>query len=117
MSAIIANTSKMVYWHRELPPFDAEPVAEHFIEATSSRVPGTLVYRDELWGKCYENLMACTASRLEQEVVRLGGQYAHVLDESIDSRHDGATGEAWLHGRFTYMLYRQPVKNIPEPHA
>jgi hypothetical protein len=40
--------------------------------------------------------------------------YAHVLDESIDSRHDGATGEAWLQGRFTYMLYRRPVKNIPE---
>jgi hypothetical protein len=61
--------------------------------------------------------MACTASRLEQEVVRLESQYAHVLDESIDSRHDGATGEAWLYGRFTYMLYRQPVKNIPERHA
>ena len=117
MNAVGTNSSRIVYWHRELPPFDADAMAEHIIEATSSRVPGTLVHQDELWGKCYENLMACTASRLEQEVVRLGGDYAHVLDESIDSRHDGATGEAWLHGRFTYMLYRQPVKNIPEPHV
>ena len=117
MNAIGINASKTVYWHRELPPFDADAVAEHIIEATSSRVPGTLVHRDELWGQCYENLMARTGTRLEQEVVRLGGHYAHVLDESIDSRHDGATGEAWLHGRFTYMLYRQAVKNIPEPHV
>ncbi len=31
---------------------------------------------------------------------------AHILSESIDTRHDDRTGEAWLHGRFTYMLYR-----------
>jgi hypothetical protein len=29
-----------------------------------------------------------------------------VLDESIDNRRDEATGEAWLHGLFTYALYR-----------
>ncbi len=115
MNTIGINSSKTVYWHRELPPFDADAVAEHIIEATSSRVPGTLVHRDELWGQCYENLMARTGTRLEQEVVRLGGHYAHVLDESIDSRHDGATGEAWLHGSFTYMLYRRPAGNLSEP--
>jgi len=112
VNTVDTNDSRMVYWHRELPPFDANAVAEHIIEATSSRVPGTLVHRDELWGQCYESLMASTAARLEQEVARLGRHYAHVLDESIDSRHDGATGEAWLHGRFTYMLYRRPAKNI-----
>jgi hypothetical protein len=37
--------------------------------------------------------MARTATRLEQEAARLRGHYAYVLDESIDSRHDGATGE------------------------
>jgi hypothetical protein len=117
VSTAAIDNSRIVYWHRELPPFDADAVAEHVIEATSNRVPGTLVHRDELWGRCYETLMASTATRLEQEVARLGGHYAHVLDESIDSRHDAATGEAWLHGRFTYMLYRRPVKNIPEPHV
>jgi hypothetical protein len=54
--------------------------------------------------------MVQAQARLEQEVVRLGGNYAHVLDESVDSRHDDVTGESWLHGSFTYMLYRHPNK-------
>jgi hypothetical protein len=97
---------KIIYWHRELPPLDAEYGGEHMIEAASARVPSTLAHRDELWDACYEDLMARACARLEQEVVRLGGSYAHVLDESVDSRHDDITGERWLHGRFTYMLYR-----------
>jgi hypothetical protein len=48
--------------------------------------------------------MARAADRLQQEVERLGGRYAHVLEESIDSRHDDATGESWLAGRFRYLL-------------
>lgn len=32
-------------------------------------------------------------------IVRLGGHFAHVHDESIDTRHDETAGEAWLHGR------------------
>ncbi len=50
--------------------------------------------------------------RLEQETARMGGTYAHVFGESIDTRHDEAIGDAWLHGCFTYMLYRQPVLAI-----
>ncbi len=100
---------RRIYWHGELPPSEAEAMGEHIVEATSSRVPGTLAHRDELWDGCYEDLMAQACIRLEQEMVRLGGHYAHVLSEFIDSKHDGATGESWLHGRFTYMLYRQPA--------
>lgn len=83
-------------------------MGEHTVEATSGRVPGTLVHRDELWDRCHDELMAQTRARLEQEVTRLGGHYAHVLNESIESRHEEASGEGWLHGRFTYMLYRLP---------
>jgi hypothetical protein len=101
----------IVYWHRDLPPLAAEAMEEHVVEATSRRVPGTLVHGNELWDQCYENLMAQTCNRLQQEVLRLGGNYAHVLDEFVDSRHDEVTGEAWLHGRFTYMLYRRPQIN------
>jgi hypothetical protein len=108
MTEIGSDADKIVYWHRELPPLEANAIGEHVVEATSSRVPGTLAHQDELWNQCYEDLMAKTGARLEQEIVRLGGHYAHVLDESIDSRHDGATGEAWLHGRFTYTLYARP---------
>ena len=96
-----------IYWHGELPPLDAQAMDEHIAEAASGRILGTLAHRDELWNRCYEDLMVQARARLEQEIIRLGGNYAHVLNESVDSRHNGATGEGWLQGRFTYMLYRQ----------
>jgi hypothetical protein len=77
------------------------------VEAVSKRVPSTIAHRDELWNRCYEDLMAQARARLKQEIHRLGGNFAHVLDESIDSRHDDVTGESWLHGRFTYVLYKE----------
>ena len=101
---------KIVYWHRELPPLDADFIAEHTVEASSSRVPGTLAHRNELWDQCYRELMTNAESRMAQEVARLGGDFAHVHDETIDPRHDDAAGEAWLHGRFSYMLYCRPAK-------
>ena len=101
---------RRVYWHRELPPLNAEIMGEHVLEATSGRVQGTLAHRDELWDRCYQELMANTQARLAQEIARLGGHFAHVHDESIDVRHDDATCEAWLHGRFSYMLYRRPSR-------
>lgn len=100
--------TKTVFWHRELPPLEAEAIGEHTVEATSERVPGTLAHRDEIWDRCYADLMAQTRARLEQEIARLGGHCAHVLEESVDTRHDDARGEAWLRGRFTYVLYRLP---------
>ena len=108
MHVIRDEASKMVYWHRELPPLDAVLAGEHPIEATSGRVEGTLAHRGELWDRCYDDLMTGVRVRLEQEVARLGGHYAHVLDEVIESRHDDAKGETWLHGRFTYLLYSRP---------
>jgi len=98
---------RIVYWHRDLPPIEAEPLAEHTVEANSSRVAGTIAHRDELWDRCYRELMASAEARLGQEVARLGGHYAHVYDESVSPKHDDAAGEAWLHGCFTYMLYRR----------
>ncbi|MEO5823653.1 MAG: hypothetical protein ABIT71_24375 [Vicinamibacteraceae bacterium] len=97
----------IVYWHRELPPLDAEFMAEHTVEASSHRVAGTLAHRDELWDECYRQLMASTTERLIVEVARLGGHYAHVHEEAISPKHDDAAGEAWLQGRFTYLLYRR----------
>lgn len=102
------NTEKIVYWHRELPPLKADLMAEHTVEANSGRVSAVLAHRDELWDQCYRELIANAESRLAQEVARLGGDFAHVHDEAIDPKHDAATGEAWLHGRFSYMLYRRP---------
>jgi hypothetical protein len=107
MKATPDGRSKIVYWHRELPPLDTELLAEHTLEANSGRVTGSLAHRGELWDQCYRDLMAQAEHRLVQEVDRLGGQYAHVFDEAIEPRHDDAAGDAWLHGRFNYMLYRQ----------
>jgi hypothetical protein len=106
MSVAQDTTSQIVYWHRDLPPIEAEPMSEHTLEAHSSRVPGTIAHRDELWDQCYEELMANAEARLVQEVHRLGGRYAHIHDEAIEPKHDDAAGEVWLHGRFRYMLYR-----------
>ena len=49
--------------------------------------------------------IANTEARIGQEVARLGGHYAHVLDESIHSERDDIAGEAWLQGPFRYVLY------------
>jgi hypothetical protein len=98
---------RCIYWHRDLPPVDAEMLGEHVLEANSSRVHASFAYRDEAWESCYRDLMEQTHTRLKQEIDRLGGHYAHIVDESVLSRRDDATGSAWLHGRFTYMLYRR----------
>jgi hypothetical protein len=102
------SSHRLVYWHRNLPPIDAEALAEHTIEATSGRVPGTLSHRDDLWDRCYQELMAHTESRLAQEIARFGGDCAHVHQESIEVCHAEAVNEAWLHGRFSYLVYRLP---------
>ncbi len=110
MSARIGSVTdspfQIIYWYRDLPPIDATVLGEHTVEATSHRVPDTIACREQLWNRGKDDLMTQTRERLAVEIARLGGRYAHVLGESIDTRHDAVTGEAWLHGRFTYMLYR-----------
>ena len=103
---------QMVYWHRDLPPVSAEVRGEDTVEATSGRVVGTLANRDQLWDRCFADLMAQAGTRLEQEVTRLGAQYAHVLSESIDTRRDDTTGETWLHGTFAFVLLGLPLSPV-----
>ena len=106
MDAACIAGPKTIYWRRDLPPLDAQLMEEHVVEASSTRVPDTIAHRDELWNRCESELMEDARERLQEEIARLGGRFAHVLDESIEPRHDARTGEAWLHGRFTYTLYR-----------
>ena len=96
-----------IYWHRDLPPLEAEAIGEHVLEAASDHVQGCLLPHDEQWHAGYENLMAHARDRLVQEVVRLGGHHAHVLKEAIEVRRSDDVDEAWLHGRFEYMLFRR----------
>jgi hypothetical protein len=108
MSTHLPEPTKKIYWHRELPPLGADPIGDHVVDAVSGRLPSTLSHRDELWDRCYAELMDAAQARLTQEISRLGGDCAHVLREAIDTRHDDTTGETWLRGRFTYVLYRLP---------
>ena len=104
--AAMAQQPRTVYWHRELPPIEVDPIAEHTVEADSRRVPGTIAHRDELWNECLTDLFTVAQARLNQEIARLGGRCAHVLSEHIEIKRDAVTDEAWMHGRFIYMLYR-----------
>jgi hypothetical protein len=107
---MVRTEEKEIYWHRELPPLDAEPIGERFIEINSMHVPGTLAHRDELWNQCYADLMDKFAAELDREILRLGAQYAHVLSESIESKRNDVANEAWLHGSFSYVVYRRSAK-------
>ena len=97
--------TQTIFWHRELPPLDANVMGDHIVEATSMHVSGRIDRRDVLWTQCEHDLMAKVEARIAEEIARLGGRYAHVREEHIDSRHNDATGEAWLAGRFGYTLY------------
>jgi hypothetical protein len=108
---MIGTEEKAIYWHRELPPLTSEPIGEHTLEANSTHVPGTIAHRDEIWEECYADLMCQVGLRVEQEIRRLGGNYAHVLSESVDSKRNDVTNEAWLHGTFTYVVYRAMKPN------
>jgi hypothetical protein len=101
-----ATPAQIVFWHRELPPLDAEPIGEHTVEANSPHVQDTLAHRNELWEECRLGLVAAATRRIDQEVARLGGRFAHVLDERIQVKRDAVQSDAWMHGRYTYMLYR-----------
>jgi hypothetical protein len=105
---------KVAYWHRELPPVDAEFLGEHTVEATSRHVVATLATRDDLWDRCYRELITEVSARLEQEVMRLGGDYAHVRTETIDTRRNESAGEAWLHGRFGYALLKAGTRQADD---
>lgn len=105
--ADMTDAAPRLFWHRDLPPLDADPVDTHVLEAVSDRVAGSIDRHGEGWDACHASLMARAAERLLQELDRLGGDYAHVIDEHVDGRRDDATAESWLHGRFEYVLYRR----------
>jgi len=100
----IATPGRSIFWHRELPPLDAEPLGTHTLEATSDRI--AIADRDELWDRCRATLEAHVYERLQQEIARLGGDCARIIDEDLEPKRDDANGEIWLYGRFEYVLYR-----------
>jgi hypothetical protein len=108
-------TNKTVFWHRDLPPVTADVIGEAMLEADSIHVSGRLADRDRLWDRCLADLKTETERRLEQEIRRCGGQYAHVLSEITDTRRDDTKDEVWLHAIITYVLLRQSQGLAPRP--
>ena len=51
MTAHVADATKKIYWHRELPPLAADMMGEHVLEAVSGRVPCGFSHRDALWDR------------------------------------------------------------------
>jgi hypothetical protein len=100
------NPKQVVFWHRDLPPVEAEPIVEDEIEATGPRLPSSPSGRSELWTRSADGLRASAESRIAQEVRRLGGLYAHVNDDHVEEHTDHASGETWLRGRYSFVVYR-----------
>src|SRR5215212_9786922 len=72
--AVMNATTKIVYWHRELPPLEATAAGEHTVEANSGRTADTIACRQDLWNWCRDDLMIHALDRLTAEVSRLGGR-------------------------------------------
>jgi len=85
--------AQTVYWHRDLPPLDAELMADHTVEATSGRVAGTLSHRDKLWDRCYQELMSNVHARL---VDRTNDLYSSHATRLVGSAYDHRNGFAVL---------------------
>jgi len=88
--------SQVVYWRRELPPLSEQIEGEHQVEATSELVFNDFAHRTELWNRCYPSLVEQAERRIVQEVQRLGGSCAHVVDEAIKAKLDDAPGRLRL---------------------
>jgi hypothetical protein len=97
--------SKVIYWRNEVPPMHEQIEGEHVVEARSKAVHRSFGDHDDLWGQCYPDLMKTAAQRITDEVTRLGGSCAHVIDEAVNSKVNEGTSEFWLHGRFTFLMY------------
>jgi hypothetical protein len=103
--------SKVIYWRQELPPLSELIEGEHEIEAESPHVHYNLYDRSAMWTDCYRELAEVTEDRVRQEVERLGGSCAHILDEEVTGRTDDAAAMFWLRGRFRFLMYRHPVND------
>jgi len=99
---------KVIYWRRELPPLSEQIEGEHEIEADSPRLHQDIGARALLWGRCYPLLLEEAERRITQEVQRLGGSCAHVVDEVITAKVDDGSAEFALHGRFRFVMYVHP---------
>ena len=100
--------TQVVYWRQELPPLSEMLEGEHEIETESQHVHYSVGGREAMWSACYGLLQTATEERLRQELGRLGGSCAHIVDEQVTARTDDASAMFWLRGRYRFLMYRHP---------
>ena len=100
--------TQVVYWRQELPPLSELLEGEHEIEAESAHVHYDFGDRQAMWRECYGLLATVAEERVRQEISRLGGSCAHIIEEQITARTDDGSALFWLRGRFRFLMYRHP---------
>ena len=100
-------TDDIVYFDDVLPPADAQPAAVVRVAVDSRHVSGALAEGGRSWWTCHDELTTLARERIAHEVKRRGVRYARVYSECLETRQSQSTGEAWLHGRFDCVLYRE----------
>lgn len=105
---------KRIYWFHELPPLRDEIAGEYEIEAESDPVHNDFAERDHLWAQCIDSLKARLDQRLHQELERLHGHCVQILEEQVTPKIDAAAETYRLHGRYTYVLFKEPADPAPE---
>lgn len=98
----------VVYWKRDLPPLSEEIEGEHEVEAESSHLHYDCGRREAMWATCYGLLQQAAEERIRQELRRLGGSCAHVVDEAVTAKTNDADAVFWLRGRFRFVMYVHP---------
>ena len=99
---------QVVYWRQDLPPLSEQLEGEHEIDAESPHVHYSFGDREAMWSQCYGLLQKRSEERVKQEVLRLGGSCAHIVEEQITTKTDDAAALSWLHGRFRFLMYTHP---------
>ncbi len=102
----MAEAIKRIFWHGDLPPLEAEMLDEHWVVARSDAVKYRFDHKTELWAQCVDSLRVNLEHRLGQEIRRLGGDYAHILDERVVPKIDHESDTYCLEGRYDYVLFR-----------
>ena len=93
------DDDNVVYWHRDLPPLDAELMTERTVEATSSRVPGRSVTGTSYGIAVVPSAFAVTLNRPACR----GAFLAHLISSAepaatAPGRHSGAVRSNIGHG-------------------
>jgi len=103
------KSEKRIYWHSDLPPLEDKIAGKYQVTAESDPIPLDYRHKDELRGRSEPSLALRLEDRLGQEIDRLGGHCAHILEEHITPVIDYHNNQYRLRGTYTYVLFLAPA--------